>query len=149
MKAKINDWGNSHGLRITAPMLDHLKVTSGEEVDIKLTDKGIEIIKKAPTIEYAETATQQAIDEVLAGTTPVQLVTDPYAESEVGYLVITIIPSKPIIREVPKDTLHCYPTLADAKESARQAIQTTIAEAQASMTEIRQIGVEKIGYISL
>ncbi len=149
MKAKISEWGNSHGIRITAPMLDHLNVEPGVELNIKLTDKGVEIMKNTHSQEYVKIVAQETIDELLAASEPVKIVDDPYAESGIGYLVITVNPCKPVMREVPLETPGCYKTLTDAKEAARQAIQKAIADAKESLTELRQIGVENITYIAL
>jgi hypothetical protein len=112
-------------------------------------EQGIEIMKNTFSQEYVRTVAQEAIDGILAASEPVKTVDDPYAESEVGYLVITINPSKPILREVPKDTPGAYRILTDAKEAARQVLQNAIADAKKSLTELRQIGIEKITYIAL
>ena len=149
MKTKVSEWGNSHGIRITGPMLEHLNVAPGDEIDIRLTDNGIEIMKNTHSQEYVRAVTQEAVDGLLATSEPVQTVDDPYAESDIGYLVITINPCKPILREVPKETPGAYRTLIEAKEAARQVLQNAIADARASLTELRQIGVENITYISL
>ncbi len=149
MKAKISEWGNSHGIRMTAPMLDHLNVESGVELNIKLTDKGVEIMKNTHSQEYVTTVAQETINGLLATSEPVKTVDDPYAESGTGYLVITVNPCKPVLREVSLETPDCYKTLTDAKEAARQVIQNAIADAKESLTELRQIGVENITYIAL
>jgi len=149
MKTRIAEWGNSHGIRMTAPMLDHLNVEPGVELNIKLTDKGIEILKNTYSQEYVTTVAQETIDGLLATSEPVKTVDDPYAESDIGYLVITVNPCKPVLREVPLETPGCYKTLTDAKEAARQVIQNAIADAKESLTELRQVGVENITYIAL
>ena len=149
MKTKVSQWGNSHGIRMTAPMLDHLNVDSGVELNIKLTDKGVEIMKNSHSQEYVTTVAQETIDELLSTSEPVKTVDDPYAETGIGYLVIAINPCKPLLREVPLETPSCYKTLTDAKEAARQVIQNAIADAKESLTELRQIGVENITYIAL
>jgi len=149
MKAKVSEWGNSQGIRITGPMLDHLNIASGDEIDIRFTDKGIEIVKSTYSQEYVRAIAQDAIDGILATTEPVKTVKDPYAESDIGYLVVTINPCKPIVREVPKETPGAYKTLTDAKEAARQVLQSTIADAKVSLTELRQTGVPNITYIAL
>jgi len=51
MKMKISEWGNSHGIRITSPILEHLNVVSGDQINYKLTDNGIEIIKNTQSEE--------------------------------------------------------------------------------------------------
>lgn len=149
MKTKISEWGNSHGIRMTAPLLDHLNVEPGVELNIKLTDKGIEILKNTHSQEYVTTVAQETIDGLLAISEPVKIVDDPYAESNIGYLVITVNPCKPVLREVPLETPDCYKTLTDAKEAARQIIQSAITDAKESLTELRQIGIENITYIAL
>ncbi|MBT3724615.1 MAG: hypothetical protein HOM14_18865 [Gammaproteobacteria bacterium] len=149
MKTKISEWGNSHGMRMTAPMLDHLNVKPGVELNIKLTDKGVEIMKNTHSQEYVKTVAQETIDGLLATSEPVKTVDDPYAESGIGYLVIAVNPCKPVLREVPLGTPGCYKTLTDAKEAARQIIQNAIADAKEALTELRQIGIENITYIAL
>lgn len=149
MKAKIAEWGNSHGVRITAPILEHLNALSGDQLELKLTDKGLEILKKSHSSEYVHAVAQQVTADMLASSEPVKIVKDPYAESDIHYQLITIDPCKPIIREVSKGTPNSYTTLADAKQAARQVIQTAINEAKNSLAEIRQVGVENITYIAL
>ncbi len=149
MKTKVSKWGNSQGIRITGLLLDHLNVTPGDEIDIKLTEKGAEIMKNTRSQEYVRAIAQETIDGILATTESVKTIDDPYAESDIGYLVITINPCKPILREVPKETPGAYQTLTDAKEAARQVLQNAIAEAKSSLAELRQVGVENITYIAL
>ena len=149
MKVKVSEWGNSQGIRITGPMLEHLNVAPGEELNVKITEEGIELIKNAPLLDQAKAMMNEAVAQVLEETAPVTPVEDPYAESDIGYIVIAANPAKPVIREVPKDTVNAYTTLADAKEAARQIIQATIAEAKESLMELRQLGIDNISYISL
>ncbi len=149
MKTKVREWGNSNGMRLTGAMLEHLNVSPGDELHIKLTDKGIEIMKNPLSIDYLRAVTQEVIDGILAASEPVKTIADPYAESDVAYVVISIDPCRPMLREVPKETLGAYRTLTDAKEAARQALQATIAKAKESLVELRQIGVENITYIAL
>ena len=149
MKSKVTEWGNSHGIRITSAMMDHLNVSSGENVDINITDQGIEIIKNDPSIEYIKAVDQEVLDAIIEKTDSVKQVNDPYVELDVGYLIIAINPCKPIIREVPKGTPDSSPTLADAKEVARQILQTAIAEAKDSLSELRQLGIDNISYVAL
>lgn len=149
MKTKVSKWGNSQGIRITGLLLDHLNVTPGDEIDIKLTEKGAEITKYAPSQEYVKTIAQEAIDGMLITTESVKTIDDPYVESDIGYLVIAINPCKPILREVPEKTPGAYRTLTDAKEAARQILQNAIAESKTSLAELRQVGVENITYIEL
>ena len=149
MKTKIVEWGNSNGLRITTPMLDHLNASSGDKLELKMTDKGLEILKNSYSKEYIDSVAQETIAGMMSSSQPVRMVKNPYAESDIHYQVIAINPCKPIIREVSKDTPDSFATLADAKEAARQILQTTINEAKDSLTELRQVGVENITYISL
>lgn len=149
MKTKISEWGNSHGIRITSPMLEHLNVSSGDELSFMLTEKGIEIMKNTHPEAHAKSVAQGAIDTLLNASEPVKTVSDPYAESDISYQVIAINPCKPILREVPKDTPDAYPTLVDAKEAARQLIQEAITDAKQALIELRQLGVENIAYITL
>lgn len=134
---------------MTAPMLDHLNVKSGVELNIKLTDKGVEIMKNTHSQEYVTTVAQETIDGLLATSEPVKTVDDPYTESGIGYLVIAVNPCKPVLREVPLSTPGCYKTLTDAKEAARQIIQNAIADAKEALTELRQVGIENITYVAL
>ena len=149
MKIKISRWGNSQGVRITGPLLDHLNVTSGAELVVNLTDNGLEIMKNTLSQDYVKEVAQEVMDGILATSEPVKTVNDPEAELEVGYLVIAINPCQPRLREVPKDTPGAYRTLAEAKEAARQVLQNAMAEAKESLTELRQVGIEKITYIAL
>lgn len=149
MKTKVTEWGNSHGIRITSAMMDHLNAGPGDEVEIAFTGRGLEIKKNEPTIEYAETVTQEALEAIIKATNPVRQVSDPYAETDVSYLVVSLNQCKPIIREVPKGSPHAYSTLADAKEAARQIIQAAISDAKESLSELRQLGIANITYISL
>lgn len=100
-------------------------------------------------LKSAEKMAEEAIDDILKSTAPVRIVEDPYSETDVGYLVVTLNPCRPLIREVPKGTPGSYKTLVDAKEAARQAVQGAIEEANASLQEIRQLGIDDIGFISL
>jgi antitoxin component of MazEF toxin-antitoxin module len=149
MKTKVTQWGNSHGIRITNAMMEHLNVAPGEDVEINMTSKGIELVKNDKSVEYLQSVTQDVLQAILAATNPVRNVRDPYAETDVGYLVISINPCAPLIREVTKDIPGAYKTLADAKEAARQVIQSAINEAKQSLTDLRQLGIDNINYIAL
>lgn len=92
---------------------------------------------------------QEVLSSLIARTNPVTQVEDPYLETDVAYIVINVDPCKPLIREVPKGTENAFRTLADAKEAARQLIQSAMAEAQKSLAELRQLGIENITYIAL
>ncbi|VAW69120.1 hypothetical protein MNBD_GAMMA10-1719 [hydrothermal vent metagenome] len=149
MKAKVSEWGNSHAIRVTSPMLEHLNVAPGDMLDLRLTEKGIEIMKNIHSEDYVISVARDAIDGMLRVSKPVRTVDDPYAEVDIGYLVIAVNPCQPILREVSKETPGAYPTLVDAKEAARQLIQNAIADAKQSLIALRQVGVEKINYITL
>ncbi|WP_250461084.1 hypothetical protein [Microbulbifer litoralis] len=103
----------------------------------------------SPLLKSAEKMVEKAIDDVLRSTAAVRIVEDPYSETDVGYLVVTLNPCRPLIREVRKGTPGSYKTLVDAKEAARQAVQGAIAEANTALQEIRQLGIDDIDYISL
>ncbi len=148
MKVKISEWGNSHGVRLNSALLEHLKVQAGDEVEVNLTRNGMEIVKK-DSLESFYAIKQEILDALLLRTDPVEMVDDPYAETDVAYVVIDLNPCAPIIRQVSKETENSLLTLAEAKEAARQIIQASIAEAQKSMTDLRQLGINNITYISL
>ena len=116
---------------------------------IAASSNAIEITKSGEPLDYLTSIQQKTLDSLLAQTNSVTRVEDPYSESNVAYIVIDINPCSPIIREVPKGTENSFSTLADAKEAARQKIQSSINEAQKSLTELRQIGIDNITYISL
>lgn len=149
MKTKVSEWGNSHGIRLSSPVMDHLNIGPGDEIDIKLTDKGIEIIKQDRSVDYVQSVIQDALHKIMEATDPVSQVSNPYENSGVNYLVVALNPCKPVIREVPKGYANSYSTLADAKEAARQMLQTAMAETQTSLTDLRQLGIDNINYISL
>ncbi|MFK8067341.1 MAG: hypothetical protein AB8D52_03770 [Gammaproteobacteria bacterium] len=148
MKTKVTEWGNSHGIRMTSVMMEHLNIQTGEEIEMDLTNKGIEIIKSKRSVGYLKTVSKEIHETVLAQTNPVQIVDDPYLESEVAYIVVDINSCAPLIREVPPGTKNSFATLADAKEAARQLLQASIAEAQQSLSDLRQLGIDNISYIS-
>ncbi|GLS27305.1 AbrB/MazE/SpoVT family DNA-binding domain-containing protein [Marinibactrum halimedae] len=149
MKLKVTEWGNSHGVRITAAMMKHLNVKAGDEVEVNITENGVEITKNNQSIDYLDTVKNALLDSIHKQSEPVAQVEDPYAEADVAYIVIAINPCSPEIRQVPKDTENAFATLADAKEAARQHIQSSIAEAQKSLSSLRQVGIGNISYIAL
>ena len=149
MKSKVSEWGNSHGVRITSAMMEHLNIQPGEEVELNLNNKGIEILKKKLSVDDLKNLSDKVFNSVIEQTNPVNIVEDPYAESDVAYIVVDVNPCAPTIREVPKGTEGAFTTLTDAKEAARQVLQASIAEAQKSLTELRQLGINNITYISL
>ena len=149
MKLRVTEWGNSHGVRVTAAMMKHLQVEAGDEVEVNITDKGIEIIKNNQSMDYLETLKRNLLDSIYKQSEPVRQVQDPYAKADVAYIVIALNPCSPEVREVPVGTENAFNTLADAKEAARQHIQSSIAKAQKSLSELRQVGIDNIGYISL
>lgn len=73
---------------------------------------------------------------------PVRRVADPYAETDVHYLVIGIDSLKPDIVEVAKGTPDSFRTLQEAKSYAMQSLRDRIDEATESLTRIRAIGIE-------
>lgn len=149
MKLKVNEWGNSHGVRITAAMMQHLNVRAGDEVEVNITDNGVEIIKNSRSVDYLDTVKSELLDSIRKQSEPVVQVDDPYAEGDIEYIVIAINPCSPEIRQVPKGTENAFATLADAKEAARQHIQSSIAEAKKSLSDLRQVGIDNISYIAL
>ena len=80
---------------------------------------------------------------------PVRRVDSPDAKSYVAYIVIDVNPCAPLIREVPLGTTGSFATLAEAKIVARQILQDAISEAKASLSNLRQVGIAPIEYISL
>lgn len=149
MKLKISEWGNSHGIRIPNTIMEHLQIQAGDDVEIYLTEKGVEIEKSKHSLHYLKSVKKEVLEAILAQTNPIKRVDDPYSETETAYIVVDTDPCSPVIREVPKGTANSFTTLADAKEAARQCIQSSIIEAQKSLITLRQLGVDKISYISL
>ncbi len=149
MKLKVTEWGNSHGIRITSAMMEHLNIDAGDNIQMNFTDKGVEIVKNNQSLSYLEEVKASLLESIYAQSAPVVPVDDPYKEADIAYIVIAINPSSPEIRQVPKDTENAFYTLADAKEAARQYIQTSINEAEKSLSELRQVGIANISYISL
>jgi hypothetical protein len=106
-------------------------------------------MKNDQALNHLKFAQKELLDSLLAQTGQVSRVEDPYAETDIAYIVIDINPCSPLIREVPKGTENSYSTLSDAKEAARQRIQASIAEAQKALSNLRQLGIDDIGYIAL
>src|SRR5690606_15354245 len=123
MKLKVSEWGNSHGVRITGAMMKHLNIQAGDEIEVNLTENGIELTKRGSSLGDFASIRQDILNALMDQSDPVSQVDDPYSESSVDYMVIDINPGAPVIREVPKDTPNAYTTLVDAKEAARQVIQ--------------------------
>lgn len=149
MKTKINKWGNSHGIRLSPSMLEHLNADDGSQVEVKLTKNGIELVKNTDTIDVFNQMKAQMIDDLIKQSCPVKIVVDPNVEGESDYIVIGINPSQPIIREVAKCYVGGFKTLADAKHEARKIIQNTMEQSKKSLSDIRQIGIDTIQYIKL
>ena len=149
MKSKVTVLGNSHGVRMSSTMMQHLKAKAGDDIEIKFTSSGIEISNNNTSMDYLSAVTKDVLDATLAQTHAVNLVKDPYSASEVAYLVIAINTCTPLIREVPLGTKGSYTTLANAKEAARQILQASISTAQKSLSDLRQLGIDNITYISL
>lgn len=114
-----------------------------------LSGDSIKIQKRDCSLDYLNSVKRDTLESLQSQTSPVSKVDDPYKESDVAYIVIDIDPCNPLIREVPKGTANSFPTLADAKEAARQIIQSSVAKAQKSLIDLRQIGIDNITYISL
>lgn len=129
--------------------MEHVNSRPGEEGEFDSTRSDVDILNYKASSDYVKAVVRDAMSKILSQTNPVKLVEDPYLESGVAYLVVDINPCAPMIREVPVGTQGAFSTLADAKEAARQILQTSIAEAQKSLSELRQVGVEEIHYISL
>lgn len=53
MKAKIQKWGNSHGVRIPISYLNNLGLKDNDNVDILLEENQI-VIKKTPSKTFEE-----------------------------------------------------------------------------------------------
>jgi len=149
MKSKVTEWGNSNGIRITSAMMAHLNVEPGEELELKLTSKGIEIVKNIISLDGIKNIKEEFLQELYKNSEPVKVLSDPYAETDAAYIVISLNPCQPEIREVAKGAPDSYTTLADAKEAARQIVQAAIAEAKDSLGNIRQLGIDDISYIAL
>lgn len=149
LKTKVTKWGNSHGLRLNQSILSHLNVHSGEELEIKMTDEGITILKKESELLDLQALKDLIEKKILSETNAVGIVDDPNENTDVWYQVFEIDPRKPIIREVPIGTEGAFANLSDAKEAARQIIQKTIATSKKALSDLRQLGIKPITYISL
>ena len=149
MKTKINKWGNSHGIRLSASMLEHLNADNGSQVEVKLTKNGIELVKNTDTVDVFNQMKAQMLNDLIKQTYPVKIVTDPNKEGDNDYIVISIDSSMPLIREVVKGFEGGFKTLADAKQEARKIIQNTMEQSKKSLSDIRQIGIDTIRYINL
>ena len=73
---------------------------------------------------------------------PVRKVVDPYAETDVHYLVVKLDGVAPDIVEVEKGTPESFRTLQEAKSYAMQLLRDRIEEATDSLARIRGIGIE-------
>jgi hypothetical protein len=73
---------------------------------------------------------------------PVRKVADPYAETDVHYLVVGVEGMSPDIVEVEKGTPDSFRTLQDAKSYAMNLLRERIDEATKSLARVRAIGVE-------
>lgn len=67
---------------------------------------------------------------------------DPYAESDVGYVVIDAESMTPDIVEVDKGTPGSFPTLQKAKTHAMGLVRDRMAEGAKSLDRLRAIGVD-------
>ena len=149
MKTKINKWGNSHGIRLSASMLEHLNADNGSQVEVKLTKNGIELVKNTDSVDVFNQMKTQMLDDLIKQSYPVKIVNDPNKEGDNDYIVISIDASMPLIREVVKGFEGGFKTLADAKHEARKIIQKTIGQSKKTLSEIRQIGIDTIQYIKI
>ena len=149
MRLKVSVWGNSQAIRLSAPLLEHLQASAGDELEVRYTENGLEIMKAVPNEEYIRRQVTQAIESMTSASAEVSPVSDPYSETDVDYIVIALNPCHPLIREVPKGTRGAYTTLIQAKEAARQVIQVSLRDAQESLARLRQLGVDNIAYIAL
>ena len=82
MKLKVTEWGNSHGVRITAAMMQHLQVKTGDEVAVNMTDNGIEIVKNHQPKDYLDAIKSSLLGSIYQQTEPVDRVENPYAETD-------------------------------------------------------------------
>jgi len=73
---------------------------------------------------------------------PVRKVTDPYAETDVSYLVVDGDTMHPDIVEVGKGTPGSFRTLQEAKSSIMEALRARIEEGTESLARIRKLGVD-------
>lgn len=73
---------------------------------------------------------------------PVRKVADPYAETDVHYLVVGSDSMAPDIVEVEKGTPESFRTLQEAKSHAMQLLRDRIEEATDSLARIRGIGID-------
>ncbi len=149
MKTKINKWGNSHGIRLSASMLEHLNADNGSQVEVRLTKNGIELVKNTGTVDLLNKIKAQIQEDLIKQSYPVTTVSNPNKEGDNDYIVISIDSSKPIVREVPKGYEGGFKTLAAAKHKAREIIQKSIEQSNNSLAEIRQVGIDTIRYINL
>ncbi len=82
--------------------------------------------------------------------TPVlNIVADPSEPSDCKYIVVVLDPRAPLIREVPVVTENAFETLSDAKDAAREIIKESLNIANNSLVELRQLGINQIGFIKL
>lgn len=73
---------------------------------------------------------------------PVRKVTDPYRETDVGYLIVDGETMHPDIVEVAKGTPESFRTLQEAKSAIMEALRARIEEGTESLARIRRIGVD-------
>ena len=149
MELNAVEWSSGSSGTLIDAVLRDLKAPVSDEAKVSAAAGGVEIIQNARAVELLATVRQAMLDLLLIGTAQVAQVEDPYIQTHAAYLVIDLDPCCPVIREVPIGTEKSYPTLVDAKEAARQIIQSALATASKSLVDLRQVGVEKITYISL
>lgn len=149
MKSKASDWNCSDGDTLAGRLLAHLNSQVREGGQLNLAPGGLEVVRDGHAMDYLSSFQQAILQWLLANTSPVARVDDPYAQTGIAYVVIAIDPCSPVIREVAEGTPDSYSTLVDAKEAARQVLQSTLEKASNSLTDLRQVGIDRIGYISL
>lgn len=149
MKFEAPDLNCSDADTLAGRLLAHLNSQVREGGQLNLAPGGLEIIQDGRTTDYLGSLREAILQWLLANTSPVARVDDPYAETGTAYVVIGIDPCCPVIREVAEGTPNSYSTLVDAKEAARQILQSTLEKASNSLTDLRQVGIDRIGYISL
>lgn len=93
---------------------------------------------------------EDELESLAARSSPVStIVGDPSITSNSKYIVIVIDPRDPMIREVPASSEKAFETLSDAKDAAREVIKESLNIASKSLANLRQIGIDEIGFIKL
>ncbi len=137
------------GDEILERFLAHLDAYRARGTEMSLAAGGLEFLRHGQAENYLESLQQTVLDWLLARTSPVARVDDPYAKANVAYVVICIDPCSPVIREVAEGTPNSFATLVDAKDAARRILQTSLERASSSLADLRQVGIDRIGFVSL